>query len=223
MRPLAGTNGRRRIEDTLSDDNEAVTRSVLEGVLGRPEGWSDPETWFLRFIDDGLTGEQLHNSMAVSHFTQNKTVKIIHASKTERFFKTTKQNAEAIGMKINALKTQMIYMTASNSADINTFINVGDNCQLLGQNSLKMLGFTFGRKPTADLHIANLKSKFYGKTWIIRHLQRAGIPGHMLLEIYMTFIRPVLEYASVAYHCILTAELTLTLENLQPYALKLIL
>ena len=126
-------------------------------------------------------------------------------------------------MKINARKTQMLCISASNSCDVNTFINIGEQTQLLGQESLKMLGFTFGRKPTAELHILSLKKKFYGKTWILRHLIKAGLPNDTLTKVYSSFLRPVLEYASIAYHCLLTEEQSKWIEGLQLYALKLIL
>ena len=80
------------------------------------------------------------------------------------------------------------------------------------------------RKPGAENHIAYLRKKFYEKLWIITHLQKALLPENTLVVKAYTvaFIRPIIEYAGVAYHCLLTAEQSASIERLQSQVLRMI-
>lgn len=70
--------------------------------------------------------------------------------------------------------------------------------------------------------MAYLRKKFYSKLCTIRHLQKALLPNETLVKVYTAFIRPVIEYANTAYHCLLTLEQSNSLERLQLQALKMI-
>ena len=68
-----------------------------------------------------------------------------------------------------------------------------------------------------------MKSKFAKRMWIIRHLKRAKIPPGKLILIYCSLIRPCFDYASVAYHSMITKGQSDALERMQSIALKTIL
>ena len=53
-------------------------------------------------------------------------------------------------------------------------------------------------------------------------MMRANTQKNTPTEIYAEFIRPVIEYASVAYDALLTTEMSKRLENLQKTALRII-
>ena len=122
---MRGHNPRRRLEDTQSTaDGPVVDLSGICEIIGTPAGWKDDPLWFVKFIDDGLAGEKLFNGHAISHITERKEAKLIHAGGSERFLKLTIQNAMRIGMKINEDKTKLLCMNVSQHSHINTYINV---------------------------------------------------------------------------------------------------
>ena len=66
-------------------------------------------------------------------------------------------------------------------------------------------------------HVQAIVRKFYASLWLLRHLKSAGVPNMDLLSIYQSMIRPVIEYASPAFHPMLTAAQAGTIEQLQAY------
>ena len=92
--------------------------------------------------------------------------------------------------------------------------------RVYNQETLKVLGFTFGSRPNCDAYIDLLKDKFRKRICIIRHLKKSGLPPSDLLAMYRCFILPVLDYACPVYHSMITNEQKLSLENLQSRSLK---
>ena len=84
------------------------------------------------------------------------------------------------------------------------------------------MAFWFSEKPNVDIHIEKLENKFRGRLWSLRHLKRSGMSSSDLLGIYCMIIRPVLDFAAVSYHSMLSVDQTVRLERLQMRALKVI-
>ena len=99
QRHQAGRRIKNRIHDTSSFESiYQIQNSVLNKVAGIPDGWKEKEGWNLRYIDDGLAGEVICNTNAISHIMQAKEVKYLYAKKSEDYLKNTAKNAEKIGM-----------------------------------------------------------------------------------------------------------------------------
>ena len=87
---------------------------------------------------------------------------------------------------------------------------------------MKILGFYFGEKPTVMYHINNVVDKFKKRVWMITHLKKASIDNNVLLDVYLSMLRPILEYCSPVYHSMITEEMSNLLENMQKLALRII-
>ena len=124
-------------------------------------------------------------------------------------------------MKINTEKTKLLCISVSRNSNINTFVK-SDGKTIYGEESLKMLGFVFGRQPNANEHVQHLTRRFYSRMWILRHLKAAGIAEDKLVQVYSCYMRPVIEYASNVYGCILSGEAGERIEQLQRNALRTI-
>ena len=68
-----------------------------------------------------------------------------------------------------------------------------------------------------------LKKKFRKRLWLLRNLKNARAERKDLIDCYVCFIRPVLEYCSNVYHPMLCLGLTKMIEKMQFTALKIIL
>ena len=86
--------------------------------------------------------------------------------------------------------------------------------------SLKLLGFVFGREPGVAQHVIEIKRKFRARFWSLIHLRRAGFKGWQLFKLYMVFVRSVIEYCSVIYHPMLTKGQSEEIERLQRQVVK---
>ena len=67
-----------------------------------------------------------------------------------------------------------------------------------------------------------IKKGFAANVWTLRHLKRVGIPNDKLTRIFQSYIRPIIEYASVVYDSMLTKTQSDAIERLQSNALKTI-
>ena len=161
-RPLQGVNQQRRWEDTRSS-NELPDQSVMRDLISFPDGWTDHPFWLNKYIDDGLGGEILCNSLATSHFTEKKEKKLIHAGKSQKFLNLTIQNANKIGMKINASKTKMMAIMNARNSHINTYITV-EGEKIVETDELKILGYVFSRDGSAANHLRHIEKKVLRKT-----------------------------------------------------------
>ena len=205
--------------DTTESCPPYPTRSMMRDALSFNAVATVDEVWHLRYIDDGLAGEILYNGLSISTHSTHKEERLIHAGLCEKFLNLTIQNAEAIGMRINTGKTKLLCVSASRATDTNCFINVKDSV-IRGCESMKMLGFIFGRRPNSDAHVGHVCSKFYSRLWTVRNLKSSGMEPSGLVKLYCEYIRPVIEYASVVYGPLLTSEGTKKLEKLQERALR---
>ena len=68
--------------------------------------------------------------------------------------------------------------------------------------------------------MTKLEAKFSAKLWTLRCLKKSGMERARILDLYNSIIRPVIEYCSNAYHCLLTKNQSDRLEKLQSRALK---
>ena len=74
-------------------------------------------------------------------------------------------------------------------------------------SSLTLLGVTLTPTLKWDQHIDNLVSKANTRRYFLAVLRRVGVALKDLVLFYTTYIRPVLEYASQAWHPGLSAKL----------------
>ena len=174
QRPMAGRQLAHRLWDMSSMDGAGLDRHEVEEIIGLPNKWHKDPLWFLKYIDDGLGGEKLCNANAKMHLTTNRTVGMIHAKDSKNFLRITTQNATRIGMKINAEKTQMLCISVTPHNELNTYININEYDQISGGEAMKILGFVFGRKPTAEAHVNHMTKKFYTSLWVLRHMGRVS-------------------------------------------------
>ena len=124
-------------------------------------------------------------------------------------------------MKINAEKTQLICVSDAVNYNISSYINT-DEQTIRSVDSMKILGFIFGKKPNVSSHIDYIIDKFNKSIWTIIHLMRAKIDNNVLLKVYTVMLRPFLEYCAPVFNSMLTCEQIDRLERQQKRVLKII-
>ena len=145
----------------------------------------------------------------------------MHAPGCQEMHDRIEENCEKLGMAMNKAKTQILCITTAINYQVRSAIKIGDEVRK-SQDTLKILGFTFGRRPTMHAHIETIRRKYAARSWSLIHLKRAGIPKAVLCQVFSSMIRPVIEYASVVYHSMLCEDLNEEIERFQRSALKII-
>ena len=124
-------------------------------------------------------------------------------------------------MRVNCEKTQLLCVSSNVINSVKSYIRYKGS-EIRSTDKLKILGFTFGSKPNVQAHVDALVYKFRSRLWALRHLRRSGMCQADLLFVYLSVLRPVLDFAVPAYHSLLTQTQSDKLEGLQCRALKIV-
>ena len=186
----------------------------MEEFFGTPRGWRDQKVCNYMYVDDQNFLERSLASNAASHFSQAKEIKKLHANKLSNKYIEVEAAASSVDMKLNLKKTQLICVTDAKHSNISSYLQIGDQI-IESVNEIKILGYWIGSKPGAHSQIASIKKKFAQKSWTVRHLKKARVPCNDLVQIYSSFVRSTIEYASCIYSGFLSISQVNELERLQ--------
>ena len=207
-----------KIRDRLSFDTSSEDESVIS--IPYEETHTPMESYV--YIDDYNSIERLCVTNAAAHITTNKRKVTVHAKKSEVLFNRVTEMADDVKMKINSNKTQMLCINPNPYSDMTSYINTPSNEVIRSTDSLKILGFTFGREPNAKMHVTKLIERFHSKLWTLRFLKGSGMHSRDLRKIYDTCIRTGVEYSSVVYNTLIPGYLSDQLERVQGRAMRII-
>ena len=213
---------RRRMPWNSSDSEEETAISSqyqINAFFPKPNGWEEKRLFDCVYIDDFNTIEKTLIKKSPVHISSSKQRVLVHAPKSELRFKQLNNKAAEIGMRINCKKTQMLCITGRLDSKIDSYIYDGTN-RIESSDTLKILGFTFGRSPGPEEHVKKIEEKFRAKIWSIRFLKKAKLPLSDITDLYCTVFRPSIDYCVPTYHSMLTNEQSDRLERLQSRALK---
>ena len=117
-------------------------------------------------------------------------------------------------MVVNDSKTAVMCVSDTLSFEPRVALT-GRVCPIEGKASMKFLGITLDSDCTFSSHVNNLRA--------LSKLKRRGMSTEDLKYVYVSMIRPTVEYASPAWHSMLTKEQSNILESQQAQAMKNIL
>ena len=152
-----------------------VTTQCLTERL-RDEGAGDRTGAFL-YDDDTTLFDSVPTEEAARHITVNKTEAVFDGLRLGDDFDALTGRANAIGMRINAKKTQLLIIGPPNGCDFTWGFNTAGGERVEAVDKLKLVGFTFGSEPGAAAHVDAIVNKYMHKKWMIHHLSEAGFKG----------------------------------------------
>ena len=120
-------------------------------------------------------------------------------------------------MRINATKTkEMVICFCRNVNHVASIPRIViDNNDIARVTQAKVLGVTLSSDLTWHAHVDTIVSKASKRVFTIYQLKRAGIRQCDLLRVYVSVIRPVLEYACPVWHTSLPMYLSDNIETIQ--------
>ena len=120
-------------------------------------------------------------------------------------------------MRINARKTKEMITHVASIPRI-----VLDDNDIERVTQAKVLGVTLSSDLSWNAHVDTIVSKTRKRVFTIYQLKRAGIRQCDLLRVYVSVIRPVLEYACPVWHTSLPMYLSDHIETIQKRCLRTI-
>ena len=123
-------------------------------------------------------------------------------------------------MKLNEDKTKYMVFTRSHT-EIATRLTINGNT-LERIEEVKLVGVWLTTFLDWDKNTRELCKKAYARMTMLTKLKYVGTPIKDLIEVYILYIRSILEYCSVVWHSTLTTDQERSLENVQKLCLKII-
>ena len=149
---------------------------------------------------------------------QSRT-RVTNASGTRQLLEHVKKNAEKKGLKVNEQKTGLMCISAARSFQASVTIDYNGQ-EVKGQETMKVLGVTLDSDCSFRTHVDNVSKKLRSRTWALGKLRKKGMKTNDLVRAYQSTIRPCAEYASPAWHSLLTINQSEQIERQQTQALK---
>lgn len=205
-----------------SDDDEppaVMSQGEIDNILGVPPNWVEKEIQVKCYIDDFNNVEKIRIMNSVSHLTTNHTKTLVHAPKSQKLLSDVRSEADRKKMRVNGSKTQMLCIT--DVKEVRSYIVV-DGSRLVSGDQLKILGFTFGKKPNVTEHVNAMLIKLRRRLWILPILKQSGMSRPDLVAVYFALVRPVADFAAPVYHSLLSSTQSNAIEKIQLRAFKYI-
>ena len=125
-------------------------------------------------------------------------------------------------MQLNTEKSKYMIINFTENYQFNTRLHLESN--LLEQVRLdSLLGVVINDKLTWESNTEFIVKKAYKRMIILQNLFKFGLPTSELVQIYILYIRSVVENSAVVWHSSLTVAERMAIERIQKVALKIIL
>ena len=122
-------------------------------------------------------------------------------------------------MCINTSKTKEMVFTLARGLMVPPLTIGGNTIEQVA--AFKLLGVTVTSNLSWTPHIKTLLKKVNQRLFLLSRMKHAGLQARELLAIYVSFIRPVLEYANPVWFSSLPAYLLKDIESAQKRALRI--
>ena len=175
---------------------------------------------FFKYVDDNIICEKVNfgNVPITRHGDANTKTKQVFPS--QNAFRSVIGSAEAIGMVVNANKTNHICISDALNYKPRTFFTGSQGEVVESGDTMKVLGFTFSSRPNVKAHVDNTIKKLRQRNWLLTHLEGVGFSKEELVQVYKSVILPIADYCCPAYHSLLTDIQDQLLERAQVGALR---
>ena len=214
--PQGGTLG---IEEYLSQSNDNTD-------------FLDPEDKY-KFIDDlsvleiinlisiGLSSYNCRNHVPSDIATDNLYLDSSNV-KSQKYLEQIETWTQNKQMKLNTGKTKFMIFNFSRNYQFNTRLKL-EGKALEQTHETKLLGLVLRDDLSWKSNTELITKRAYTRMLILRNLYQFDVPVEELIEIYILYIRSVVEQSSVVWHSSITKGESKDLERVQKVALRIIL
>ena len=186
----------------------------------KEQTWKEIDPVMLKYIDDQLHIDVVNMQAVQITRQKGKLCRKVHPVRSQNILDHVTRRAEDRGMAVNDGKTKVAVVSAATSYTPKAYLNTRDGTTIESNNSIRVLGCIFDANTGTGTQVDNVVRKLRAGTWCLAALRKHGFTTEEMVRIYTTHIRPVAEYASVAWHSTITKEQTENFERQQTHALR---
>ena len=130
--------------------------------------------------------------------------------------------ADSHYLKLNPSKCKVMQVCFMKDPPSPPVLTISGN-ELEVVTETKLLGLTVQSNLTWDKQVDNMVVKGSRRLYMLNRLKRFGLPVEDLVSVFVSYVRPVVEYATPVWHGSLTDEQSKRLESIQKRACRIIL
>ena len=179
---------------------------------------------FLEIVQLVSVGLASHNSHinVPSHVADHNQIIPTEHLKTQKYLEKISEWTESRKMKLNEKKTKNLIFNFSKKHQFTTSLSV-NGVELEAPNETKLLGTIITNDLKWDRNTNELVKKASKRMQILFKAAKFTTSKTDLKDIYITFIRSILETSSVVWHSSLTKSNRKALERMQKMAVRVIM
>ena len=222
LRPLPGggpQGGTLGIEEYLSQSNDNADHIEADDKFKFIDDLSVLE--IINLLSIGLASYNCHSHVPSDMGIDNLFLDPQNIKSQEHLDKIQEWTESKL-MKLNTQKSNYMIFNFASKFKFNTRLKL-DNIKLDQISETKLLGVRIRDDLSWKSNTSELTKKAYSRMIIIKKLIQFNVPLAELIQIYILYIRSVVEQSAVVWHTSITIGEQKDLERIQKVALRLIL
>jgi len=185
---------------------------------GVPQGTKLGPLLFIVLIND------LTPPVPTTKFVDDTTISECFTNPVESKLQTATDHildwSSSNSMQLNAAKTkEMLVCFKRNPETIPSIVIDGQEIERV--DDAKLLGVHISSNLSWNTHINAICSKAGQRVYVLYRLKHSGLHPNEIISVFISFVRPVLEYACQVWHTCINQEQTKKLESYQKRACKI--
>ena len=141
----------------------------------------------------------------------------------EHKLRDIRDNAESIGMRLNAKKTTLMIFNETKNKKFLPFCSLSDGDPLPVVSESRLLGVIVDKKRSWWPLVHDLMQRAKAKVWSLVKCREAGATKDQLVCIYIARVRSTLEYAAQVWDTIINESQSSEIESVQRKCFQIIL
>ena len=176
----------------------------------------------INLISQGLASHNFKFQVASDINTEHNQYLPVSNINSQKYLDNLNIWTKANLMKLNADKSKFMVVNFTENYKFNTRLSL-ENKILEEVIETRLLGVVINNKLTWNSNTEAIVKKAYKRMMILHNLFKFGLPMDEMVNIYILYIRSILETSAVVWHSSLTKKERNEIERVQKVALKIIL
>ena len=189
---------------------------------GVPQGTKFGPITFIGMINSAAVNARTHSFKYVDDMSLAEIRTTNQPSKIDMDVQDLDDWANSHFLKLNPSKCKAMQICFGRCPPSPPVLKIGGK-ELEVVTETKILGLNIQSNLSWDIQVNNMISKGSRRLYMLNRLKRFGLPVEDLVSVFVSYVRPVVEYATPVWHGSLTAEQSDRLENIQKRACRIIL
>ena len=191
-------------------------------TCGVPQGTKFGPITFIGMIGSAASDSKTHTFKYVDDLSLAEVRPANQPSQIEKDVQDLDAWADSHYLKLNPSKCKVMQVCFMRDPPDPPVLKIAGK-ELEVVTETKLLGLTVQSNLSWDMQVDSMVGKSSRRLYMLNRLKRFGLPEEDLVSVFVSYVRPVVEYATPVWHGCLTEEQSKKQESIQKRACRIIL